>query len=128
MAGQISDAVKQKRRKRIMAEQRKIARHVSQAFIGREIKVLVEGKADLKQLENASVTSWEHGFLRGSNARLPSQVTDRFLVARSDSDAPDIDGRVFIRGRFGCGQRQERAPHQDAEAHRGASILQRRSH
>lgn len=103
MAGQISDAVKQKRRERIMAEQRKIARHISQSMAGREIKVLVEGKADLKQLENANVTSWEHGFLRGGNSSLPSQVTDRFLVARSDADAPDIDGRVFIRGQLPVG-------------------------
>jgi ribosomal protein S12 methylthiotransferase len=104
MAGQISDAVKQKRRERIMAEQRKIARHISQSFIGREIKVLVEGKADLKQLENANVSSWEHGFLRGGNSQLPAEVTGRFLVARSDADAPDIDGRVFIRGQLPIGE------------------------
>lgn len=104
MAGQITEIVKQKRRERVMAEQRKIARQISQSFVGREIKVLVEGKADLKQLENASVTSWEHGFLRGDHAEVPSLVTDRFLVARSDADAPDIDGRVFIRGRLPIGE------------------------
>ena len=104
MAGQITEKVKQMRRERIMAEQRKIARQMSQSFVGREIKVLVEGQADLKQLENASVTSWEHGFLRGGHDNIPSQVTDRFLVARSDADAPDIDVRVFIRGHLPIGE------------------------
>jgi ribosomal protein S12 methylthiotransferase len=97
MAGQITDRVKQQRRKLAMAEQRKIAREISQSFAGREIKVLVEGKADMKQLEHANVSSWEHGFLRGEK---PSAfpMTGRFLVARGEADAPDIDGRVFIRG------------------------------
>lgn len=98
MAGQIPDRVKQRRRKLAMDEQRKVARHISQSFVGREIKVLVEGKPDLKQLENANVASWEHGFLRGGRPETPSLITDRFLVARSAGDAPDIDGRVFVRG------------------------------
>ncbi len=103
MAGQITDAVKQKRRKQAMAEQQKVARHISQSFVGREINVLVEGKADAKQLENASVSSWEHGFLRGDKpSALP--ITGRFLVARGEADAPDIDGRVFIRGQLPVGE------------------------
>ena len=103
MAGQIAEPVKQKRRKLAMAEQRKIAREISQAFVGREIKVLVEGKADMKQLETANVSSWEHGFLRGEKPSvLP--MTGRFLVARGEADAPDIDGRVFIRGRAPAGE------------------------
>jgi len=45
MAGQILDKVKQQRRKLAMAEQHKVARQVSESFVGREIKVLVEGVA-----------------------------------------------------------------------------------
>jgi ribosomal protein S12 methylthiotransferase len=103
MAGQIPDRVKQQRRKMAMAEQQKISREISQSFVGREIKVLVESRADARQLENANVSSWEHGFLRGekpSTAPLPG----RFLVARGEADAPDIDGRVFIRGRATVGE------------------------
>ena len=92
MAGQIPDRVKQQRRKLAMAAQRKVARHVSQSFVGREIKVLVEGRADAKQLQNASVGSWEHGFLRGEKSAAPP-LAGRFLVARGEADAPDIDGR-----------------------------------
>lgn len=103
MAGQITGRIKQQRRKRAMAEQRRIAREISQSFVGREIKVLVEGAADMKQLENANVSSWEHGFLRGEKpSALP--MTGRFLVARGEADAPDIDGRVFIRGHAPAGQ------------------------
>jgi ribosomal protein S12 methylthiotransferase len=103
MAGQISDRVKQQRRKLAMAEQLKVARHVSQSFVGREINVLVEGGADAKQLQNANVASWEHGFLRGEKNSAPP-IAGRFLVARGEADAPDIDGRVFIRGELPIGE------------------------
>ena len=97
MASQVPDRIRQQRRKIAMAEQRKIAREISQGFVGREMKVLVEGRADAKQLENANVSSWEHGFLRGEKVSAVP-LTGRFLVARGEADAPDIDGRVFIRG------------------------------
>ncbi|HTV40934.1 MAG TPA: 30S ribosomal protein S12 methylthiotransferase RimO [Candidatus Sulfotelmatobacter sp.] len=103
MAGQIPDQVKQQRRKIAMAEQRKIAQNISQAFVGREIKVLVEGRADARQLEGANISSWEHGFLRGEKPSA-TPLTGRFLVARGEADAPDIDGRVFIRGRAPVGE------------------------
>ena len=64
MTGQIPDKVKQQRRKLAMAAQHKIARQVSESFVGREIKVLVEGRANEEQLRQANVVSWEHGLLR----------------------------------------------------------------
>ena len=103
MAGQITDRVKQRRRDLAMAEQRKVAQEVSQAFVGRQMKVLVESHADARQLENANVSSWEHGFLRGEQPSA-APLTGRFLVARGEADAPDIDGRVFIRGRAPVGE------------------------
>ena len=69
MSGQISDKVKQQRRKLAMAEQHKIARQISESFVGREIKVLVEGKANEEQLRQANVSSWEHGLLRERESR-----------------------------------------------------------
>ena len=50
MAGQIPDKVKQKRRELAMAAQHEVAMQVSETFVGREIKVLVEGEANAKQL------------------------------------------------------------------------------
>ena len=104
MAGQISDKVKQKRRELVMSAQHKIAKHVSESFVGREIKVLVEGQANEKQLQQANVSSWEHGLIREAEARHSSLVTRHFLVARGEADAPDIDGRVYIRGKLSVGE------------------------
>ena len=104
MAGQIPDKVKQKRRELVMAAQHKIAKQVSESFVGREIKVLVEGKANEKQLQQANVSSWEHGLIREAETRHAPLVTRRFLVARGEADAPDIDGRVYIRGKLPVGE------------------------
>ena len=104
MAGQIPDKVKKRRRELAMAAQHKIARQVSESFVGREIKVLVEGKAEAKQLQAANVSSWEHGLLREGDSRPPTLDSRHFLVARGEADAPDIDGRVYIRGNLPMGE------------------------
>ena len=103
MAGQISDKVKQKRRERAMAAQLEVARHVSEGFVGRTIKVLVEGKASAKELQNAKVSSWEHGLIRSEeeHGALPK---GKYLIARGEADAPDIDGRVYVRGKLPIGK------------------------
>jgi ribosomal protein S12 methylthiotransferase len=103
MAGQISDAVKQKCRERAMAEQHKVATAVSESFVGRIINVLVEGEADAKQLHAASVSSWEHGLIRETDQHT-RQMKGHYLIGRGEADAPDIDGRVFIRGHLPIGQ------------------------
>jgi ribosomal protein S12 methylthiotransferase len=103
MVGQLSNQVKQRRRDLAMAAQHKVAMQVSESFVGREIKVLVEGKANEKQLQSANVSSWEHGSLREREIRdsaLPIRV---FLVGRGEADAPDIDGRVYVRGKLPIG-------------------------
>jgi ribosomal protein S12 methylthiotransferase len=120
MAAQIPDKLKQKRRELAMAAQHKVAVQVSESFVGREIKVLVEGEANAKQLQSANVSSWEHGQIRTeSSAGVPPAPGKRgkiengnlgrrdarpTLVARGEADAPDIDGRVYIRGRLPIGE------------------------
>ena len=104
MAGQIPDSVKRRRRDLVMTAQREIARQMAQSLVGRTLKVLVEGKADAKQLQTANVISWEHGFLRAQKSRHPSPATRHFLVARGEADAPDIDGRVYVRGHLPIGE------------------------
>ena len=104
MAGQISDKVKQKRRELAMAAQHKVAVAVSESFVGREIKVLVEGEADAKQLQQANVSSWEHGLLRGAETQNSKFKIQNYLVGRGEADAPDIDGRVYIRGKLPIGE------------------------
>jgi ribosomal protein S12 methylthiotransferase len=115
MTGQIPDKVKQQRRKLAMAEQHKIARQISESFVGRTLKVLVEGRANEEQLRQANVSSWEHGLLRERESRHSSPagraeaserrlVTRHFFAARGEADAPDIDGRVYVRGKVPIGE------------------------
>ena len=100
MAGQLSGKVKQKRRERAMAEQHKVAIVVAEQFVGRELKVLVEAEANAKQLQSAKVSSWEHGLIREAD-QPPSRMKGHYFVGRGEADAPDIDGRVYVRGAKG---------------------------
>jgi ribosomal protein S12 methylthiotransferase len=94
MASQISEKAKKMRRDAAMAEQLNVARATSESFVGRELRVLVEKAARAEELAN--VSSWEHGLIRNNEqAKLPR---GSYLVGRGEADAPDIDGRVFIRG------------------------------
>jgi ribosomal protein S12 methylthiotransferase len=97
MAVQLSDKVKQQRRERAMAAQHAVAMQVAEDFVGRTIRVLVEGEASARQLQSANVSSWEHGLIREADKHT-KQLKGRYLVARGEADAPDIDGRVYIRG------------------------------
>jgi ribosomal protein S12 methylthiotransferase len=98
MEHQVPDRVKRQRRDLAMAEQLKVARQISGSFVGRTIKVLIEKEASAKDLNIANINSWEHGLLRAAarNSKLKSR---NFFVARGEADAPDIDGRVYVRGR-----------------------------
>jgi len=102
MAGQLTDKVKQGRRELAMAAQHEVAVQVAESFVGRTIKVLVEGEASAKQLQQANVSSWEHGFIRETDKHT-SQLKGRYLIARGEADAPDIDGRVYVRGKLPLG-------------------------
>jgi ribosomal protein S12 methylthiotransferase len=103
MEGQLSDKLKKQRRGQAMAAQMKVARQVSEAFVGRELKVLVESEASAKELQGAKISSWEHGLIRGQDKHM-SQLKGRYLVARGEADAPDIDGRVYVRGHLPFGE------------------------
>ena len=100
MAGQIPDKIKKRRRELAMAAQHKIARQISESFVGREIKVLVEGRANEKQLRQANVSSWEHGLVREDKFQTPDSRLQGYLVGRGEADAPDIDGRVYVPGKL----------------------------
>jgi len=103
MAGQIPEAIKKKRRRLAMAAQRKVARQVAESFVGRTLAVLVETQAGAKELMSARIHSWEHGLIRGADLHT-TQLHGRYLVARGEADAPDIDGRIYIRGLLPLGE------------------------
>lgn len=104
MQQQISAKVKQRRREQAMAAQHEVARGVSESFVGRALKVLVESEANAKQLQSASVSSWEHGLIRESETSSSPLMPRRFMIARGEADAPDIDGRVYVRGKLPVGE------------------------
>lgn len=103
MAGQAPDKVKQRRRERAMAVQHEIAAAVSASFVGRTLRVLVEKEATARELKGARISSWEHGLLRGHEDHA-AQLKGRYLVGRGEADAPDIDGRVYVRGELPTGE------------------------
>jgi len=103
MAGQLSDKIKQRRRELAMAAQHKVARAVAESFVGRVINVLIEGQASAKQLAAANVSSWEHGLIRETETLDRRLKAGTFLIARGEADAPDIDGRVYVRGKLPIG-------------------------
>ena len=103
MESQIPDKIKKERRKRAMAAQHSIAQKVSESFVGRRLKVLVEGEATARDLQKANIHSWEHGLIRGNDTPR-QQLRGKYLIARSEADAPDIDGRVYIRGKLPVGK------------------------
>ena len=98
MEEQVPEMIKKQRRKRAMAAQHEVARQISQSSVGRIIKVLVEKQAQAKDLAQAQVFSWEHGLLRGKTTPNAKLGTRSFFIARGEADAPDIDGRVYVRG------------------------------
>jgi ribosomal protein S12 methylthiotransferase len=103
MAGQTPDRLKRKRRDLAMAAQHEVAVEVAGSFVGRTIKVLVEQSASPAELKRARVSSWEHGLIRGQDQHTAA-LKGRFLVARGEADAPDIDGRVYVRGDLPLGE------------------------
>ncbi len=104
MEKQVPDRVKSHRRSLAMAEQLKVARQISASFVGQTLKVLIEKEVSAKHLGAANVSSWEHGLLRDADSPTAPLGTGNFFVARGEADAPDIDGRVYVRGRLRPGE------------------------
>jgi ribosomal protein S12 methylthiotransferase len=103
MAGHIPDRIKRQRRDRAMATQHEVAIQVAESFVGRRLKVLVEKEATARELQSARIQSWEHGLIRAEDHQA-AQLKGRYLVARGEADAPDIDGRVYVRGQLQAGE------------------------
>jgi ribosomal protein S12 methylthiotransferase len=103
MTGQIPDRIKQERRARAMEAQRAVARSVAAAQLGRTLRVLVEKPIQTRALPHDAVQSWEHGLIRADEGK-GLRLRGRYFMARGEADAPDIDGRVYVRGTLPVGQ------------------------
>jgi ribosomal protein S12 methylthiotransferase len=103
MSDQISDKEKRQRREKAMATQHLIAKEIAQGFVGQTLRVLVEGQATASELKKANISSWEHGLIREKDGGA-AQLKGNYLLARGEADAPDIDGRIYIRGEAPIGE------------------------
>ncbi len=72
LPGQVPDAVKRERHARAMALQQQLSRERNSGLIGQSVRVLVDGPSNKKGF------AW---------------------VGRSEADAPEIDGRVYLAGK-----------------------------
>jgi ribosomal protein S12 methylthiotransferase len=103
MTGQIPDKIKRQRRDRAMAVQHKVAVEMAESFVGRTLRALVEREATAGELKTARISSWEHGLIRDRDQH-PARLKGRYLVARGEADAPDIDGRIYVSGHLPTGE------------------------
>jgi len=103
MESQLTYEQKKSRRERAMAVQLDISREIAAMQVGKIMRVLVEKQADEEELQQANTSSWEHGLIRTGNSDGELGI-GTCLIARSEVDAPDIDGRVLIRGDLPLGQ------------------------
>jgi ribosomal protein S12 methylthiotransferase len=86
LPGQTPARVKQRRYRRLMQRQQQVARDIHRQLIGRAVRVLVEKRADNPPPFVAR------------DARGP------WWIARSEADAPEIDGTVHVRGAARAGE------------------------
>ena len=103
MRGQVSAKVKEARCAQAMNEQKRVARSMGKAAKNKKLKVIAEKMATDKILKGADVRSWEYGLARDGNRKSPKLTADQYTVARGETDAPDIDGRVYVRGALPLG-------------------------
>jgi len=85
LPNQVDDGIKQERYQRLMALQSAISLRKNQAFIGRELDILVEGRGQGED---------EAGRETGATISL----------GRSYRDAPEIDGYVLVEGELPIGE------------------------
>ena len=65
--------------------------------------MLIEKKAYAEEFQKATMISWEHGHIRSGEGNGVVDIGP-CLIARGEADAPDIAGRVLVRGDVPLGQ------------------------
>ncbi len=88
---QVPDEVKAERVEQAMALQRDIARRLSAARVGQTLPVLVEGKASVPAADWPRLKAGLAG-----NGAYPAPEYRPLLWGRTEFDAPEIDGRVYL--------------------------------
>ena len=86
-----------------MALQLGISREIAAAQVGQAKCVLVEKQGETEEIWQTKMSSWEHGHIRSGEGNGVVDIGP-CLIARGEADAPDIDGRVLVRGDLPLGQ------------------------
>jgi ribosomal protein S12 methylthiotransferase len=98
MTGTIPEALKRKRLERLMRLQRDISLKAHQEEVGSLQRVLIERRLTETEAAGIEVVTGESGQTRGSTGRLLS-LNSSYWVARGAGDAPDVDGRIYVKHR-----------------------------
>ena len=86
-----------------MATQLEISQEIAASQVGKTLRVLVEKEANEEEINQADLSSWEHGLIRSESCENKIDLGE-YLIARGEVDAPDIDGRVLIKGSLPIGE------------------------
>jgi ribosomal protein S12 methylthiotransferase len=98
MTGTVPEALKRKRLERLMRLQRDISLKAHQEEVGSLQRVLIERRLTETEAAGIEVVTGESGQTRGSTGRLLS-LNSSYWVARGAGDAPDVDGRIYVKHR-----------------------------
>jgi len=103
MESQLTEKQKEHRREKAMATQLEISQEIAASQVGKTLRVLVEKEANEEEINQADLSSWEHGLIRSESSENKIKFGN-YLIARGEVDAPDIDGRVLIKGNLPIGE------------------------
>ncbi|HRZ38288.1 MAG TPA: 30S ribosomal protein S12 methylthiotransferase RimO [Candidatus Paceibacterota bacterium] len=103
MPKQVPEPIRQRRRDRAMAVQKEIAREHGASQLGRHVRVLIEGTLDAARLDAVKDLPWNNGLARVRGRAKASWMRGVCAVGRTEADAPEIDGRVYVPGRLPLG-------------------------
>jgi ribosomal protein S12 methylthiotransferase len=104
MKEQVPEKIKKTRLDTLMRDQQAISANIQQSFVGRTLKVLIEEKETPTRghASEASVNTEDRSV---SPSTLPSdeamnvRATHETYLGRSEYDAPDVDGVVYVRSK-----------------------------
>lgn len=94
MPNHVPEKVKKERLDILMRDQQEISRKVQESFVGRTLKVLIE-----EEEKNSNGGAVGAGVSAGPNkgGHRGPPVQEKVYLGRSEYDAPDVDGLVYVR-------------------------------
>ena len=100
MPKQVPESIRQRRRDQAMAVQKQIAREHASSQLGRRVRVLIEGTLDEARLDAVREMPWNNSFARVGGRAKASWMRGVCAVGRTEADAPEIDGCVYVPGQL----------------------------